>query len=609
MLLITLRVLARVRRRLLLFFLLLITIAVWVAFGADDQYKFERDPKRLALVVGNSAYTNLAPVESAAADASSVKASLEGLGFEVTPVKNFKNRSEFESGGLEEFRRKISTGDFVVVYFSGHGFAYGPDTYLAPTEIPAKISVKNVADAALSLDSITYLLASLKPGLLMLFIDACRSTGTVDVLNDQDKSVVTKGPGSPTRERATNTNTFIAYATQPGYPSIGYSTPGRLSPFTDALVANISTPGKAFKGLFSRVAVQVIQATNVTQNPGAYDWSKTDPYFKPLDQNLKDEREAWLSALDSGNYQDVELFNYLHSISRHSAAARKWLADNPPWKLSPDFTSAAPSAIDRAWAPKNDSHVAIRRSVLPFAYKREITETSTLKSFSREEIGLVASGTSATQLSTSRAGEKYVTGITSSGTRQRQMLQNSVAYNLSMLDAHDSVVATKDFAVRERPSTSAPIVDRIQFGAELIVKDVIVNAGNNVWVQAVTSNREQPVYVVAEWIPPPPPLELGQSLQEIVVPPRQNSTPDLVEGQPILATLASLKAAGWQISWVSLSAAESTDDSETSLRQARMRNARYVLKQAGIDEKRISSVAGRDDFSSNGVRVRFFGIK
>jgi hypothetical protein len=38
-------------------------------------------------------------------------------------------------------------------------------------------------------------------------------------------------------------------------------------------------------------------------------------------------------------------------------------------------------------------------------------------------------------------------------------------------------------------------------------------------------------------------------------------------------------------------------------------HAEYILKRAGIEGTRITSVSGREDFTGGGVRIRFFGFK
>jgi len=92
-----------------------------------------------------------------------------------------------------------------------------------------------------------------------------------------------------------------------------------------------------------------------------------------------------------------------------------------------------------------------------------------------------------------------------------------------------------------------------------------------------------------------------------------------VDPDPIRAALAELKAQGWKITWVSLSTAATVDEVEQETRAARMANAEFILKHSDVPlfisgsnsniASRITSVSGREDFSGDVVRIRFFGVR
>lgn len=95
-----------------LFFLLLMLLGLSAPLSAAEG-------KRLALVVGNSAYTATTPLANAAADARAFAAFLKENGFEVDSLINV-DRAGF-ARGLSTFSKKIGPADTALFYFAGHG--------------------------------------------------------------------------------------------------------------------------------------------------------------------------------------------------------------------------------------------------------------------------------------------------------------------------------------------------------------------------------------------------------------------------------------------------------------------------------------------------------
>jgi len=326
--------------------------------------------------------------------------------------------------------------------------------------------------------------------------------------------------------------------------------------------------------------------------------------------------------LNSATPKSVRVFLQLNSVSRHAIAAKKWIADHPADELAKGFTRVSPIAIDRAWRSSLDSMVAIRRLSVPLAFTRSVSEDQNpgLRELSDANVGLVRSGTRISELSSLTTGSEFLAAITADAVVPDNLVKNSVAYSLANIDAHGTVVATQPMIGRSQPQSNAKITERISPNALLQIRDVLLTEGNNVWVQADNGGDSTPFYFKVEPQKTANVLELGHSIKEILVPPRPNSLAELVDPAPIKAAIAELKAQGWKITWVSLSTAPTTDESEQDLRAARMANAEYILKHSDIPVivlrgqredigERITSVAGRAGFDSDAVRIRFFGIK
>lgn len=607
-------------------FCLSLVLLVSPARGQDNNcahdYLCEKEPKRIALVIGNANYANLGPIPSATTDAEQMSQRLTELGFEVELHNDVRTAFQFWEEILPGFRQKLTTGDFIVFYFSGHGFAYGAHNFVAPTELPLSMTVQNVTDHAIAVESFKSLLETYSPGLILFIIDACRSIGALEIRNSQNENMVPKGGPADMQNRNTGVNTLIAYATEPGHVALGTTEPGRPSPFTEVLSVNLTAEGKSFGTIFKKAAAELEASTAPPQVAGTFDWSRTDPYLKPTAQNLEEQKEAWLTALNSAIPRTVRVFAQLNSVSRYLTSARKWLADHPDNDLASGFTRASPVAVDRAWRLTNAEMVAIRRLSVPLGYPRSLSEDQKpgLRELSDAEIGLVRSGSKRNQIAELRTGGDFVASISPRSELRTELYRNSLAYSLANIDAHGTMVATRPLLGRAEPKLTANVIEHIPAKAVLQIRDVTVREGESIWIQANGARDSTPFYFKLEPGGTPEVLELGHSVKEILVPPRPGSLPELVDPVPIKAAIVELKAQGWKITWISLSTAPTADEAEQETRSARMANAEYILKHSDVPlfvskgtnseiGDRITSVSGREDLSGNSVRIRFFGIK
>ena len=74
---------------------------------------------RVALVVGNSAYTAIGALPNPGNDASDMATALGRLGFEVTSVRDADRAAMNEA--LRLFARESARADVAVVFYAGHG--------------------------------------------------------------------------------------------------------------------------------------------------------------------------------------------------------------------------------------------------------------------------------------------------------------------------------------------------------------------------------------------------------------------------------------------------------------------------------------------------------
>src|SRR5262249_48078083 len=88
--------------------------------------------KRVALVIGNSAYQNAAELKNSRNDASDMAKALRRLGFDLLDGLDLDKRSMERT--IREFGIKLSGADLAFFYYAGHGVAIGGQNYLVPTD-------------------------------------------------------------------------------------------------------------------------------------------------------------------------------------------------------------------------------------------------------------------------------------------------------------------------------------------------------------------------------------------------------------------------------------------------------------------------------------------
>jgi hypothetical protein len=176
------------------------------------------------------------------------------------------------------------------------------------------------------------------------------------------------------------------------------------------------------------------------------------------------------------------------------------------------------------------------------------------------------------------------------------------------LEAHEAVVTTKEYLARAAPSRRAAVVARLPSGTRISIDDVKTGAANDLWVAARLSGEGEAVYLpVSVADAASTPVELGQALREVVALPPVGGLRDLVEPSALRKAIVALRADGRTVTWVSIATGATEDPDEADSRAARLTHVEYLLKRAGIDGRRITSVTMADDLPGPGVRVRFFG--
>ena len=92
---------------------------------------------KIALVVGNDAYQNVAKLRKAVNDSNAISRILNESGFYVIQGNNVdENNFSYK---LNEFISRLNKDDVAMFYYAGHGIEINGHNYLLPTDIPDAI--------------------------------------------------------------------------------------------------------------------------------------------------------------------------------------------------------------------------------------------------------------------------------------------------------------------------------------------------------------------------------------------------------------------------------------------------------------------------------------
>lgn len=211
------------------------------------------DGKRVALVIGNSAYKNVPALPNPANDAGDVAAALKRLGFAVTLITD----APFDQmrRGLIALGRDAADADMAVVFYAGHGMEINGENWLIPVDAELQKDT-DAANEAVNLGSVMMQVSNTK-SLGLVILDACRNNPFAAKMR---RSLALRAVDRSGLGRIEPVgNVLVAYAARDGTTALDGD--GRNSPFTTALLHNIEAPGVEVTFMFRNVRDDVMQAT------------------------------------------------------------------------------------------------------------------------------------------------------------------------------------------------------------------------------------------------------------------------------------------------------------------------------------------------------------
>lgn len=219
--------------------------------------------KRVALVIGNSAYAHAPALPNPKNDASDMAAKLEGLGFAV--VSGVDLDLAGVKAKVREFRAAATSADLALFFYAGHGIQVDGVNYMIPVDA-------DIADeAALDFEAVemeAVLKAMADTPTLVVLLDACRDNPFGEKLarslrrGGRTRNIAL---GKGLAQLDAGTGTLVAFSTQPG--NVALDGEGRNSPFTAGLLKHLGQPGMSITDELILVRNAVLDATANRQRP------------------------------------------------------------------------------------------------------------------------------------------------------------------------------------------------------------------------------------------------------------------------------------------------------------------------------------------------------
>ncbi len=257
-------------------------LAVMILLPALADAAPDKAERRVALVIGISAYQNAPTLANPVNDARAIGEALRRLNFEVYELFDPDYRGF--SRGLRDFGVRVQSADTAVIYYAGHGVQADHENYL----LPADAKLEHQHDLLFEAIPLRLLLGEMvqasKIGIILL--DACRNNPFTDRMSRSfatSQRAIATGAGLA-RVDDVPRNTMVVMATKADQGADDGD--AGHSPFAEALLAHLQIPGLELGLFFRSVRDTVLKATNNRQEPYIFSSLGAEPfYFRPRPPN------------------------------------------------------------------------------------------------------------------------------------------------------------------------------------------------------------------------------------------------------------------------------------------------------------------------------------
>jgi hypothetical protein len=349
--------------------------------------------KRFALVVGNSAYQSVTPLDNPKNDASLMAKTLAGLGFVLVGggAQLDLDKAALDKA-VQNFGQQIQGADVALFYYAGHGVQVSGANYL----VPVNANPTRETDVDFQMVDINLVLRQMQGAgtrLNLVILDACR--------NNPFGGRGLRASGGGLAQMHAPEGTLISYATQPG--NVAQDGVHGNSPYTEALAATIGRAGLDIFQTFNEVGLLVKRATGGSQQP----WVSSSPidgnfYFTPplagappsgrTDQDsvevtfwnsIKDTKnpqlfDAYLRRYPNGAFADIARID----LEQFKIAVARPMVSAPDQKVAIDDPALLAEVHDRLYElnfdPASANANTMKATIREFEAQSKLPETGAI---------------------------------------------------------------------------------------------------------------------------------------------------------------------------------------------------------------------------------------
>jgi uncharacterized caspase-like protein len=213
--------------------------------------------RRVALIIGNDAYTHLPALNNARKDAEDMAVKLRELGFETILKVNAGRRGMHRA--LGQFEARLNDGVIGLAFFAGHGIQSDGQNYLIPADANIEVEDDLRAEALTAQDVLAAMERAGNP-LNIVILDACRDNPLPKRTRSARRGLTVVGIPAGAK------GTAILYSAGEGQRAED-GPRGSNGVFTGELLQVLDEPGLSLEQVFKRVNRQVQERTAKRQRP------------------------------------------------------------------------------------------------------------------------------------------------------------------------------------------------------------------------------------------------------------------------------------------------------------------------------------------------------
>jgi uncharacterized caspase-like protein len=292
-----------------------ITLSFVVA-PSTDALKVERASlpathRRVALVVGNSAYQHTASLPNPKNDAADMIAVLKSLGFLV--IEGLDLDKQAFDAILREFAAALKGAEVALFFYAGHGMQVSGHNYLVPVD--AQLTTASAVDVETVRLELVQEMMEREAQTSLLFFDACRDN---PLTGNLARAMGSRSPeiGRGLAAVRSGAGTLISFSTQPGH--VAFDGSGRNSPFSAALVRLLATSNEDLNTILIAVRNDVMRHTERKQVPWEHSALTRRLYLNPaapsavfasaMQTRSSEAADAWEAIKDAESFAVLDAF-------------------------------------------------------------------------------------------------------------------------------------------------------------------------------------------------------------------------------------------------------------------------------------------------------------